>query len=214
MLDTHAHNPQHIHKQRLATRKRSSIVFIFYFWGINHVKQLADLLPRMFELFLFIECGCADGTGADPPCGSQVGCVCHLRNHWSQGCQHFCQDYICRYTCRCDWCGLAFFFFSRLQESSECMFTVHIIRLNYWEIGVLLSEFQRTFHYKISSQNLTWPKNTKKKGHLTIRYHLKISPDQKRPHTQKTVMLTTTKNKAYHSHIHLPPASPISYSWF
>ena len=212
MLDTHAHNPQHIHKQRLATRKRSSIVFILFLGGINHVKQLADLLPHMFELFLFIECGCADGTGADPPCGSQVGCVCHLRNHWSQGCQHFCQDYICRYTCRCDWCGLAFFFFSRLQESSECMFTVHIIRLNYWEIGVLLSEFQRTLDYiitkshmtkkhkekrtldyKVSSQNLTWPKKTT---------HTKNSNANKQ------------KNKAHHSHIHLPPASPISYSWF
>ena len=62
------------------------------------------------------------------------------------------------------------------RVQSACL-QCYIIRLKYWEISVLLSEFQRTLDYKVLSQNHSHDKK-KKKGHLTKRYHLKISPDK------------------------------------
>ena len=189
MLDTHAHNLQHIHKQRLVTRKGSFVVVVcVFFWGglimSNNLQTCYHSATYVWIVPLYWMRLCWWYRRWSPVWRPSWMCLPSLKSLESRMptllSGLYMQVYLLVWLM---WSG--FFFFSRLQESSECMFAVDIIRLNYWEISVLLSEFQRTLDYKVSSQNLTWPKNTKKKGHLTIRYHLKISPDQKRPHTHK-----------------------------
>lgn len=158
MLDTHAHNPQHIHKD-LSQGKDLPLYFLFVFWLImsNNLQTCYHSVTYVWIVPLYWMWLCWWYRRWSPVWQPSWMCLPSLKSLESRMptllsglyMQVYLQVWLMR---------SGFFFFSRLQESSECIFAVDIIRLNYWESVFCYLNF---------------------KGPLTIRYHHKISHDQK-----------------------------------